>query len=347
MNNLDRILDAAANRCREGLRVVEDFTRFVLDDAHLSAILKDLRHDLAAALEMLPADRLLRSRDTPGDVGAHIDTAAERQRLSPLHVAQANAKRVEESLRTLEEYGKVIDAEFAARCEQLRYRFYTVEQAIATTVSARERLAGCRLYLLVTDSTCPNGAGPLVRAALAGGVDAVQLREKDIPDRRLIDLAKRVREWTHAAGALFIINDRPDIAALVNADGVHVGQDDMTVREARQIVGTDRLVGLSAHNIEQARQAVLDGADYLGVGPTFPSQTKQFADVAGLNFVRQVADEITRPWFAIGGINADNVADVINAGAQRIAISAAIATASDPNGAARQLSGFLHDRATA
>ncbi len=337
MNNLDRILDAAANRCREGLRVVEDFARFVLDDAHLSATLKDLRHELAAALQRLPAERLLRSRDTPGDVGTRIDTDAERQRLSPRHVAQANAKRVEESLRTLEEYGKVIDAEFAARCERLRYRFYTVEQAIETTVSARERLADCRLYLLATDRSSPQGAGPLVRAALAGGVNAVQLREKDLPDRRLIDLAKRVREWTHAAGALFIINDRPDIAALVNADGVHVGQDDMTVREARQIVGGDRLVGASTHNIKQARQAVFDGADYLGVGPTFPSQTKQFTDFAGLDFVRQVANEITRPWFAIGGINADNVDQVTSAGAHRIAVSAAIVDHPDPTAAARAL----------
>ncbi|MCA9077944.1 MAG: thiamine phosphate synthase, partial [Planctomycetaceae bacterium] len=266
----DRILDAAANRCREGLRVVEDFTRFVLDDAHLSRLLKDLRHDLTAALAMLPTDRLLRSRDTPGDVGTRIDTSAERQRLGPHHVARANAKRVEESLRTLEEYGKVMDAEFAARCEALRYRFYTTEQAIETTHNARERLADCRLYLLVTDRNCPHGAGPLIRDALAGGVDAIQLREKDMPDRRLLDLAHRVREWTAEAGALFIVNDRPDIAALSRADGVHLGQDDLTVREARQIIGANALIGVSTHNIDQARQAVTDGADYLGVGPTFP-----------------------------------------------------------------------------
>ncbi|MCA9026989.1 MAG: hypothetical protein KDA86_17410, partial [Planctomycetaceae bacterium] len=176
----DRILDAAANRCREGLRVVEDFTRFVLDDAHLSRLLKDLRHDLTAALAMLPTDRLLRSRDTPGDVGTRIDTSAERQRLGPHHVARANAKRVEESLRTLEEYGKVIDAEFAARCEALRYRFYTIEQAIETTHAARERLADCRLYLLVGSTPAAQSSRGalswLIRDALAGGVDAIQLR---------------------------------------------------------------------------------------------------------------------------------------------------------------------------
>ncbi len=326
----DRILDAAANRCREGLRVIEDFTRFVLDDAHLSRLLKDLRHDLTATLSMLPADRLLRSRNTPGDVGTRIDTSAERQRLGPQHVARANAKRVEESLRTLEEYGKVIDAEFAARCESLRYRFYTIEQAIETTHAARERLVDCRLYLLVTDRNCPHGAGPLIRAALAGGVDAIQLREKDMPDRRLLDLAQRVREWTLEANALFILNDRPDIAALSKADGVHLGQDDMPAQAARQIIGANALIGVSTHNIEQARQAVLEGADYLGVGPTFASQTKNFDNFPGIDFVREVAAEITRPWFAIGGINAENIADVIDAGASRIAVSAAITDHIDP-----------------
>ncbi len=337
----DRILDAAANRCREGLRVVEDFTRFVLDDAHLSRLLKDLRHDLAAALSVLPTDRLLRSRDTPGDVGTHIDTSAERQRLGPHHVARANAKRVEESLRTLEEYGKVIDTDFAARCEALRYRFYTIEQAIETTHAARERLADCRLYLLVTDRNCPHGAGPLICDALAGGVDAIQLREKDMPDRRLLDLAYRVREWTAEANALFIINDRPDIAALAHADGVHLGQDDMTVREARQIIGANALIGVSTHNIDQARQAVTGGADYLGVGPTFASTTKQFTDFPGLDFVREVATEITRPWFAIGGINAENIPNVIDAGAQRVAVSAAITSADDINAATSSLQNSL------
>ncbi|MGD9855128.1 MAG: thiamine phosphate synthase [Planctomycetaceae bacterium] len=344
MNNLDRILDAAANRCREGLRVVEDFTRFVLSDVHLSRLLKDLRHDFTAALHMLPAGRLIRSRDTSGDVGTDIDTDAERQRLDPRHVAIANAKRVEEAFRTLEEYGKVIDAEFAARCEQLRYRFYTIEQAITITAVSRDRLADCRLYLLVSGTpVAPDGSGAefLVRAALAGGVDAVQLREKDLSDRRLIDLAYCVREWTAEAGALLIVNDRPDIAALVQADGVHVGQDDLSVRESRQIVGGDRLVGVSTHNIEQARQAVLDGADYLGVGPTFPSQTKQFAGLAGLDFVRQVAAEITLPWFAIGGVNADNISHVTAAGASRIAVSDAICSHSDPSGAALSLRAIL------
>ncbi len=333
----DRILDAAANRCREGLRVVEDYVRFTLNDAHLSQQLKDLRHLLAGALERLGGDRLLRSRDTTRDVGTSIHTASEALRDSAEGVVRANCKRVEEALRTLEEFGKLVAPHAATAIGALRYRFYTLEKAIANTALNRERLTNCRLYLLVTDRLCPRGLGPTVRAALQAGVDAVQLREKDVPDRRLIDLAKYIREWTREAEALFLVNDRPDLAALVDADGVHVGQDDLAVHEARRIVGSGRLVGVSTHSIEQARLAVLDGADYLGVGPVFASGTKEFGQLAGLEFVRRAAAEITLPWFAIGGITAENIGEVIEAGAQRVAVSGAICGAEDAVGVTRQL----------
>ncbi len=285
--------------------------RFTLDDAHLSRLLKEHRHALTAALNLLPQDRMLRSRDTTGDVGTDIQTPTEQLRAHAVDVVRANCKRVEESLRTLEEYSKTLRSDAASLFQSLRYRFYTIEQAVLQTFQARERLLNVRLCMLVSDRLCPRGAGPLVQAALQGGVDMVQLREKQMPDNRLIDLARRMRDWTAAAGALLIINDRPDIAALVGADGVHVGQHDLSPHEVRRIVGGDRLVGVSTHTIEQARQAVLDGADYLGVGPVFPSQTKEFSDLAGVALVEQVAAEITRPWFAIGGITPENVGEIL------------------------------------
>jgi thiamine-phosphate pyrophosphorylase len=136
--------------------------------------------------------------------------------------------------------------------------------------------------------------------------------------------------WTREADTVFIMNDRADLAAATDADGVHVGQDELPVKEARAIVGPRRLVGVSTHSIEQARQAVLDGADYLGVGPVFPSATKAFDSLAGLELVRQIAAEISLPWFAIGGINAENIGAVLEAGATRIAVSHAILSAHDP-----------------
>jgi len=332
-----RILDAAANRAREGLRVLEDYARFALDDAHLTKRLKECRHALREALAGLPSEALLRSRDTDRDVGTSISTSAESVRQSPAEVAHAGFKRAQEAIRSLEEFGKILSTTAAAKLERLRYELYTLEKGLALTEFNRREFDGRDLYLLATESLCATGLGPAVRSALAGGVDVVQLREKEMPERRLIDLGRRVREWTRDADALFIMNDRADLAVVTDADGVHVGQDELRVKEARAIVGPRRLVGVSTHTIEQARQAVLDGADYLGVGPVFPSATKSFDLLAGLDFVRQVAAEISLPWFAIGGINAENVASVVEAGARRIAVSHAILGAEDPSTAARLL----------
>lgn len=327
-----RILDAAANRAREALRVIEDHARFVFNDAFLSRMCKELRHDLAAALSNanIDAGELLVHRDTLGDVGASISTTAEGQRGSLAAVLSANAKRLQESLRSLEEYGKIVGPGLGEAIEKLRYRAYTLEKAIVLGDDARRRLANARLYALVCESSCRTSLVGMIRELAEGGVDVVQLREKSLDDRVRLEQARTVREITRRMNVLLIINDRPDLAVLCNADGVHLGQGDLTVREARRIVGSKMLVGVSTHNLDQVRQAVLDGASYLGVGPTFPSQTKNFANFAGLSFVREVAQETTLPAFAIGGINLETLPQAQAAGAKRVAVSHALCAADDP-----------------
>ena len=224
-----RLLDASFNRCREGLRVLEDYVRFTRDDTGLTRLLKEIRHDLTTLARRLGIDAALAVRDTQNDVGVAIHTAAEARRDSMADVLRANCRRVEESLRSLEEFGKLVDPGSAARIGQLRYQVYTLERAILAGEERHLTIEACRLYLLVSDGQCPGGMGDVIRSAIAGGVDVVQLREKNIPDRRLLSLARYVRDWTAEAGVLFIMNDRPDLAALVGADGVHLGQDDMTV----------------------------------------------------------------------------------------------------------------------
>ncbi len=332
-----RILDAAANRTREGLRVIEDFVRFELNDGHFSQILKDHRHKLALIVSELPASRLLAARDTLSDVGTTISTPAEYVRTSSTDVVAAAFKRVQEALRTLEEYSKIVDQRLAPQFEQLRYQLYTTEKGVLRTNTARKQFEEIPLYLLVTASECKNGFETVVKEALDAGVQIIQSREKSLTDREWVACARALRKWTTAAGALLIINDRPDIALVVQADGVHLGQDELSVQDARSVVGPDQLIGVSTHSIEQARQAVLHGADYLGVGPTFPSNTKSFAEFPGLQFVREVAAEIQLPWFAIGGINTNNVADVKNAGADRIAVSSAICHSPTPGESTRQM----------
>jgi thiamine-phosphate pyrophosphorylase len=336
-----RILDAATNRAREGVRVVEDYCRFVLDDAFLTDELKRLRHDLTTALERWSPQHLLEARETQRDVGTALTTSAESSRNSLTEVAQANLKRVQEALRSLEEFGKLESANLGAALKELRYRVYTLERAILLGTTARERLKDVLLYVLLTGSQCAAALDWTIAEAAAGGAGMVQLREKGWSDRALLQRAREVRRWTRKAGVLFILNDRPDLARLAEADGVHLGQDDLPVKEARRILGPDALIGVSTHTIDQLQQAILDGASYIGVGPTFPSGTKDFQELAGLEFVRQAAARTTLPAFIIGGVNLTTIDAAIEAGARRVAVSQAIAQANDPRTVAASLCSTL------
>jgi thiamine-phosphate pyrophosphorylase len=332
-----RILDAAANRAGEGLRVVEDYARFVLDDRHLTQLLKSLRHDLTETLARLAPRERHGARETQADVGTSVSTTSERARDSLWEVVAASFKRTEQALRSLEEYGKLSSPSMADDLQQLRYRLYTLERAVDITRTARERLAGVRLYVLVDGGRSPEVFTELVEQLIEAGAGVIQLRDKSLADRELLNRARRLRRLTAGSETLFIMNDRPDIARLSRADGVHVGQEELTVKDVRAIVGPEPLVGLSTHSIEQARAAALEGADYIGVGPTFPSTTKAFTTYAGLGLARQVAAEITLPAFAIGGVSPENVGQIRAAGLERVVVGAAITAAADPGAAVREM----------
>lgn len=332
-----RILDASFNRAREAARVLEDYCRFALDDRFLTEQVKELRHALAGASGRLPTHLLLAARETLRDVGTTVTAGDEYRRQNPPQVAAVNLKRLQESLRSLEEFGKIFGPELGRDLEAVRYRAYTLERAIVGGGRSRQALAKARLYVLLTGSQCAASLDWTIEQAATGGADIFQLREKSLTDQELIARARNVRRWTRKAGVLFIVNDRPDIARLVEADGVHLGQDDLSVKDARRIVGADSLIGVSTHSIEQVRQAVLDGADYLGVGPVFPSKTKEFDHFPGLEFVRAASAETSLPAFALGGITPANLADVVAAGGRRVAVGQAIAAAEEPELAARLL----------
>jgi thiamine-phosphate pyrophosphorylase len=332
-----RVLDANFNRAREALRVLEDYCRFVLDDRFLTGRVKEMRHALAEAAKRLPPGVLLAARETLRDVGTGVSADGEYTRGSPAEVAAVNLKRLQESLRSLEEYGKVVGPDLGRECEAIRYQAYTTERAVVGRESARNALSDARLYVLLTASDCRGPLDWTIEQAAAGGATVFQLREKTLTDRDLLDRARDVRRWTRQANALFVVNDRPDVAKLVGADGVHLGQDDMPVKEARQILGPGALIGVSTHDIGQVRLAVLDGADYLGVGPTFPSRTKTFEHFPGLEFVRQATSETSLPAFVLGGVGPDTIGEAVRAGATRVAVGAAVARSDDPQAAARFL----------
>lgn len=345
--NILRILDASLNRAGEGLRVVEDYLRMVLGDGHLARLAKQLRHDLADAARTIDAVQRHASRDTLGDVGTTNATDRETVRSNAADVAAANFRRTAEALRTIEEYGKLIDRALAADCEQLRYRLYTLEKATCLTSDAIAQLSAVRLYVLVDGRKSETEITELITSLVAAGVGAIQLRDKSLDDRELLNCSRALVSTTRSSSTLAIINDRPDIATATRADGVHLGQDDMPVAAARKVVGPRMLIGVSTHCIEQARQAVLDGANYLGAGPTFASTTKDFAHFPGLDFLRQVADEISLPTFAIGGITADNLPDVLATGIKRVAVAGAVTSSNNPADVTRELLEALKNDAAA
>jgi thiamine-phosphate pyrophosphorylase len=334
-----RILDANANRAREALRVVEDYARFVLNDERLCAALKQVRHDLTEALQPLVADAIL-CRDTPGDVGT---TAAkpesELRREDLAHVVTAAGKRLGEALRTLEEYLKTIDPSRAARVESVRYRCYDLEQTIARTLRPAARaVAGVKLYVLITEKLCKTPWFDAAERAILGGADCLQLREKELEGGELLRRARRLVDLCREHDVTCIINDRVDVAVLSGAHGVHVGQTDLPATEVRKIIGRDKVVGVSTHNLDQARQAVRDGADYIGVGPVFVSGTKPREFLPGLDFARQVAHaNLPIPAIAIAGITASNVDEVRASGIRAVAVTAAVIGAADVRAAARDL----------
>jgi thiamine-phosphate pyrophosphorylase len=271
-----RILDANLNRAREAARVVEDYCRFALNDRLLTGEIKAIRHALGGVSNRFPT--LLASRDTPGDVGTEVSAGNEYIRFSTREVAGVNLKRLQESLRSLEEYGKLLGPDLGRELESLRYRAYTVEGAIIGRGRGRERLERARLYVIVTGSQCATSLEATVRGAAEGGAEVIQLREKGVPDRELL---------------------------------------------------------------ARARSAVLQGADYLGVGPVFPSRTKEFDRFPGLDFVRDTARETTLPLFALGGITLENVGQIVSAGASRVAVASTVAGSADPRRAAQELRSVL------
>lgn len=338
MREIYRILDANFNRTREALRVIEDCGRFALNDPATTAMAKTLRSDLRTVVEALPRGELLTARDTPGDVGTVITSAGEADRGGLDGVVTAACKRLTESLRTLEEYAKVVAPQQAFRLERMRYDAYTLEARVAGRLLEAGRFAReVKLYVLITSRLCKRSVLETARAAIHGGADAVQLREKDLADDQFLALAAELRELTDETGKILIINDRADIAAIVGADGIHLGLHDLGVAEVRRLLRPGAIVGKTSHTLAEAHAAVNAGADYVSAGPLFPTATKPGLEVQGLDYLRQVCAEIPLPNVPIGGITADNVAQAVQAGAKRVAVCAAVCSADDPQKAAETI----------
>lgn len=330
-----RILDANLNRAREGLRAVEEWCRFGLDSSDLAESCKIMRQEVA----YWHTDQLRQARNTEGDVGTSLSHPQEEKRSGVWALLQANLCRVEEAFRVIEEYGKLLDPAMGAAFKQLRYRVYRLETQLLSH-DRQGRLRSAFLYLVTSPQ--PELLS-IVEAALKGGLSLVQYRDKDCDDSHRFSLAQDLCQLCHRYNALFLINDRVDLAIAVQADGVHLGQQDLPIAVARKLLGPQAIIGRSTTNPTEMAKAVAEGADYLGVGPVYATPTKPGKAAAGLEYVAYATAHSPLPWFAIGGIDSTNLEPVLQAGARQVAIVRAIMQAGDPTATTQAL---LHQLAS-
>jgi thiamine-phosphate pyrophosphorylase len=338
---LRRILDANRNRALEGLRVLEDYARFALDDAALSQACKQLRHGLVDQLDTPAFGALSDARDSAADVGRpELDAIGAKPRAALADVVAANASRAKEALRALEEYARPGEPSAARGLEALRYRLYKVEKSLlsrARREHLRARLSNEPMCLLLGPG---EGRPPIeeqLAAALRGGCRFFQLRDKESPDSALLKLSRSLAELCAEHDALLVVNDRADIASLTPGAGLHLGQGDLPVAAARGVVGSSLAVGRSVHDAEELSAALAEDIDYVGVGTIFPSPTKPELGSSGVGLLRALRPSCPHPIFAIGGVTAHNAAEAITAGADGVAVSTAILDSADPERATRAL----------
>ena len=325
-----RIIDANLNRAREGLRVVEELVRFDLDDSIISERLKMIRHEIAGLIDKaFDSSLLISARDSHNDVGLAIHVDTEGLRTGRAGIIQANMKRSQEAMRVLEEFGKLNDKETGCRIKALRYQVYELEQVVLQAVGRNKNIWG--LYLILDYGLLGEKIWDrdYVSEIIAAGVNIVQLRVKDMLDSKLILLGNMLRKITEEAAIPLIINDRIDIALAIGADGVHLGQDDLPIDAARNLMG-NKIIGISTHSLAQAQEAIENGADYIGIGPVYSTTTKHdAANPLGCKIIHEICKTINLPIVAIGGINEDNLAHVLETGVHGIAVASAVLKAAD------------------
>ncbi len=317
----NRIIDANINRSAEGLRVLEDIARFKFNNGEIALNLRSLRHKIRSCFKG-EENLLLFSRDAVADVGKIISQESNMDRRNTLkETALSNFKRVEEAFRSIEELLKTKgEYETGKSIEQARFILYSLEK---TMISLFKRGLPQGIYGILGEKfSLGRGNIEVAKQMVKGGIDILQYREK-VPYKSIKQIYEEcleIRKITKDAGVVFIVNDYADIALMVKADGIHAGQDDLPGVELKKIA-RDMLVGISTHSPKQAKKALDDGADYIGAGPVFATQTKEdVCDPVGFEYLDHVVKNIDIPFVAIGGIKRENLAQVIRCGARTISL---------------------------
>jgi len=330
-----RIIDANLNRASEGLHLLEELARLMLNDAELTQKLKTMRHEIVRG-GLTFNKELIQSRNSEGDVGVDIEVPGEGGKELP------NARRVQEALRILEELAKIPGTTPGLETDKFkkaRFDLYDIEQKLLSKLLRRDKAGRLTGLYAILDSQKLGKRSHLEVAEklIKGGARAIQLRYKLDNRGELLAIAQKLKGLCSESGVLFIVNDYLDIALAVGADGLHLGQEDLPVAIARRLLPIDTILGVSVTTVKQAKAAEGDGADYIGVGSMYSTSSKETARVVGLERLREVRGVVSVPLVAIGGINKDNAGEVAAAGADGVAVISAILGAESIEKASRQL----------
>ena len=336
-----RIIDANLNRLSEGLRFLEELARFQFNDTTFTQQLKNMRHDLIRG-DLTFNQQLIQARGAASDVGVDIEVPGEEKKRELPAMVIANARRVQQSIRVLEELAKLPDTPLklsAEKFQQARFELYTIEQNLMSKLQRQDKTKHIAGLYVIIDTQALKGRTHLevAKQIISGGAKIIQLRDKLLSKGELLPIAEQLRNLCAEKNVLFIMNDYLDVALAVDADGLHVGQNDLPIKIARQLLPIDKILGGSVTTVEQTIVLESEGADYIGVGAMYPTKYKETATVIGLERLHQIREVTSLPLVAIGGIEKNNAAEVMAAGANSIAVISAVLDAESPEEATRQL----------
>ncbi len=332
-----QIVDANLDRAREGLRVLEDWARFALGRKDLVKIFKNFRQTLGKHHLKIYKE----SRNFINDNCTGLSHPEQFNRNNVSCIISSNAARVQEALRVIEEFSRDHNQNLCKISSEIRYEIYNLEIALLkaqTNNSLQKILNENDLYFITLDT---KNLFEKIKNVLEGGVKIIQYRTKKGNDAEMLGEAFKIRELCKQYKALFIINDRIDIAYACNADGVHLGQNDLDIKYAREILGFSKIVGVSANNVLSIQTAIKEGCDYLGIGPLFKTTTKQGGIPLGIENLKKLTKDITVPWFAIGGIKYENLSILKTNKIKKIAIISDIINDKSPTKKARMIINYL------
>jgi len=326
---------------------MEEFCRFALNSVELSSRAKRLRHELCSGIQLLDSEKLIISRDAQEDVGRQLQVDKQLKRSDLKDCFVASAKRLTEALRVLAEVVQPYDAALGQTFEKLRFDAYLLEKEIHLFSSVSAKFAEVRLYVLInaTENSGRQEILGLAQDCTEGGADCIQLRAKGISDRKSYELACDLVNLCKNAGVVSIINDRVDIASLSGADGVHLGQGDLPIEQARRIQLRPMIFGVSTHSVQQLKIAIRENPDYAALGPVFSTGTKPDTQAAGIDYITEALDILKDTEIrgvAIGGITLENVDEVLKAGARTLAVCSALSRSDEPKTLCRKLKDKLN-----